>query len=51
MSEEPTTWQRCTAITYAGRPGRLLVRCILEAGHEETYPRSHQDDINERLCS
>lgn len=31
IPDEPL--QRCPAITFAGQPGHLLVRCLLDPGH------------------
>lgn len=36
---------RCRAITMAGKPGQLIVRCKLPEGH----PRDHVPDLDEYL--
>jgi len=36
---------RCRAITFAGKPGQLIVRCKLPEGHL----RDHIPDLEEKL--
>lgn len=42
MESKPSS-TRCPAITFAGQPDHLLVRCSLEAGH----PRDHTPSFSE----
>lgn len=37
---------RCRALTFAGKPGQMVVRCKLPAGHPEP---NHIPDLEEKL--
>jgi hypothetical protein len=40
--------KRCPAITFAGHPGHLLVRCLLPAGHDKDHrPSWSEGDRND----
>jgi len=49
VSEQEAPQQpRCRAITFAGHPGHLLVRCHLAEGHEKDHrPTFREEDRNE----
>jgi hypothetical protein len=39
---------RCRAITFAGQPGHLLVRCRLAEGHKKDHrPTFREEDSND----
>lgn len=39
--------KRCPAITFAGHPGHLLVRCMLPAGHTDQGEPNHRPSWSE----